>query len=142
MSLSGGALGISFAFVKDFTPLETAVYISLLVGSWVVWGFSLAAVLLSHFFSVLALRSQISSEDSNREEKKSNRFDAITSILNISSGALFLLGVLLLSGFVYINLGKSHVQNEETTAVKSQTVETTSDARSSSATEATTSTTN
>ena len=35
--LSTGALGISFAFLKEIVKLETAVMIHFLIGAWICW---------------------------------------------------------------------------------------------------------
>ncbi len=54
LSLSGGALGISFAFVKDMIGENPIVHPTWLWLSWVIWAFSSLAVLASFFMSHLA----------------------------------------------------------------------------------------
>lgn len=109
MTLSGGALAVSFAFVKDFVPLEGANSLLFLIAAWIAWGLSLAATLLSHFFSTYALRSMIKAEDSGEREPSPGWLDSVTGALNFISGALFVTGVLLLAFFVYFNIGISNV---------------------------------
>lgn len=113
MTLSGGALAISFAFVKDFTPIDGAQGIIILLTAWTLWGLSLAAVLTSHHLSALALRYAINTEDDETQEKTSNRYDTATAILNAVSGAFFVLDVICLVTFVYLNMENENVERKE-----------------------------
>lgn len=54
ISLSGGALGISFAFISDSVPDPTETYF--LLTSWICWGVSITSVIISYFTSHLAFR--------------------------------------------------------------------------------------
>lgn len=63
MTLSGGALGISIAFVKDLVDLEHIVWLPCLWLAWLSWGFSVTSVLASFFFSQRALREAINQVD-------------------------------------------------------------------------------
>ena len=56
LTLSGGALGISFAFVKDFIGDDPIVNAHYLLASWVMWGVSMVSILSSFYFSQQALR--------------------------------------------------------------------------------------
>jgi hypothetical protein len=106
VSLSGGALAISFAFIKDMIgsgPLDKALF---LLVSWMLWGGSITAVLLSYFCSHLALRRAIIQVDKNKiyNERPGGFYDIITAILNFGGGLLFLLGVISIVYFVGHNL--------------------------------------
>lgn len=116
MTLSGGALAISFAFVKDFTPIDGAQDIIILLTAWTLWGLSLAAVLASHYLSTLALRHAINAMDDGAQEKKPNQYDAATAMLNAASGAFFILGVICLVTFVCLNMEDTNVERKEPTA--------------------------
>ncbi len=51
MTLSGGALGISFAFLKDIVGPGDLLNETLLFFAWISWGLSVTAVLFSYYFS-------------------------------------------------------------------------------------------
>lgn len=107
ITLSGGALAVSFTFIKDFVGTNQAENPELLFWSWVLLSISLGSVLLSLFFGTLAFRKAIRQVDDGTiyNSKPGGGFGRMTIILH-SSGALFLIvGILLLGSFVYTNLG-------------------------------------
>ena len=53
MTLSGGAIGVSFAFLKDIVKPEDIVNKGWLLTAWVCWGLSVLTVLASFYFSHL-----------------------------------------------------------------------------------------
>ncbi len=106
LSLSGGALGISFVFIKDIVgvgPFHKPVFLLL---SWMLWAGSIATVLVSYFFSHMALRKGICQVDENKihREHPGGYCDVITAVLNICGGLLFLAGVAAIIYFVSLNL--------------------------------------
>jgi len=107
ITLSGGALGISFAFVKDVVGPDDLVKLCLLYWAWVMWGTSLIAVLFSYFFSHLALRKAVKQADEKTlyHQRVGGGFDIVTAGLNISGAILFVIGVILMILFVKSNLG-------------------------------------
>lgn len=110
IALSGGALGISFAFIENFTDPETMVAGLLLLSAWFSWGLSLAAVLISYFVSQRALREAISQIDQggpSAGDEIGGRWNRLTRISNAAGGLMFLLGLFLLGAFVTSNLGGS-----------------------------------
>lgn len=104
MALSGGALGLSFAFVMDIVPLERATHIAFLLLAWAAWAISVACVLASHIFSTLALRKEIESLDREEDNVPSRRWDRVTASCNWAGGLLFVVGVFALATFVCLNL--------------------------------------
>jgi hypothetical protein len=108
MSLSGGALGVSFAFVKDFIGTGHVVNKFLLFSAWMCWGISVASVISSFFVSHLSLKRAIKQVDAGKayEQTPGGRYARITAILNASGGSLFLIGVILIASFVWKNLGE------------------------------------
>ena len=107
LTLSGGALGVSFAFVKDFLSGATPVRVPLLVGAWACWVGSLALVLASHYFSVLATRTAIKQVDAGRiyGQPPGRAFGALTDWLNVVGGLAFIAGLVFIALFVNANLG-------------------------------------
>jgi len=95
LSLSGGALGISFAFVDEFLTGDTVYATGYLVSAWFCWGLSAAVVLASHFFSQRALRRAIEQVDRGEiyiraPDSVSSR---ITDACNTAGGAVLLIGL-------------------------------------------------
>ena len=106
LSLSGGALGISFTFVKDVIGTKSIEQPYFLLASWISWGLSVTFVLVSFYFSQHALRRAINQVD-NKEiytQAPGGLFSRLTSICNALGGILFLLGVILIVIFVGYNL--------------------------------------
>jgi hypothetical protein len=106
LSLSGGALGISFAFVKDIVGTNPLSHQGYLLFSWIVWGISVTCVLASFYFSNQAIRKAINQVDNGNIYKQTpgGSLSKITALLNMTGGLLFLTGVILMVIFVYYNL--------------------------------------
>ena len=102
LTLSGGALGVSFAFVKDIIGDSPVVCNIALTLAWVIWGFSVACVLFSFFFSQRALKKAVYQLDAGNIP--GNYFDKVTSFLNVAGGVLFLLGLISMVVFVAKNV--------------------------------------
>jgi len=106
LTLSGGALGISFIFLKDVVgdnPIERP---DLLLLSWVTWAASVTCVLASFFCSHLSLRRAISQVDNKTiHNAKAGGWSAMTTlVLNALGGVLFLAGVGLIASFASVNV--------------------------------------
>jgi hypothetical protein len=102
--LSGGALGVSFAFVHQFVgDAHPVIWPTGLVAAWTCWVFSLASMLLSHWFSAAAMRAAIEQIDSGERMRPGIHASAV-KILNIAAGALFIAGALITVWFVSLNV--------------------------------------
>lgn len=114
ITLSGGALAISFTFVKDFIGKEPANDPELLFWAWVLFALSLAAVLFSLFFGTLAFRKAISQVDDGTiyDKKAGGVLDKITIWLHSSGAILLIVGLFLLGSFVYQNIGEHSNANK------------------------------
>ena len=108
LTLSGGALGVSFAFIKQFVGPGPggADNLGLMLVAWMCWVFSVTAVLVSHFLSTSALRGAIDQVDAGtiRSQRPGGMYDRLLVPLNIASGVLFVAGLLLAGFFVHCNL--------------------------------------
>ncbi len=106
LSLSGGALGISFAFIKDIVGDDPLIFTGYLIAAWIAWALSVTCVLSSYFFSQQALRKTIKQldEGSIYSETAGGTFSKITAALNATGGLLFLTGVILIVIFAFYNL--------------------------------------
>lgn len=106
LSLSGGALGISFAFITDVAGEPPFIQPLLLFLAWLCWGASVSSVLVSYFASHLALRKTIKQVDAGQiyNARVGGAYDLATAALNGLGALLFIGGVILVVYFAYLNL--------------------------------------
>ncbi|MCC5099088.1 MULTISPECIES: hypothetical protein [Xanthomonas] len=106
LTLSGGALGISFAFVKDIVGQNPIQNSSWLVAAWILWALSTSAMLGSFFVSRLALRRAILQCDDGTIfcNPPGGFYTQLTRWLNGSGAVLFLFGICFMAAFVKTNL--------------------------------------
>ena len=106
LSLSGGALGISFVFLKDVVGTNPIQGPGWLLAAWIAWGTSSLCVLASYFMSHLALRKAIEQVDHGTiyAQPAGGIFRRWTEFLNATGAILFLTGVLLITVFAGTNL--------------------------------------
>ena len=106
LSLSGGALAISFAFLKDYLADRQPSLVCFLFAAWVCWGFSATAILASFFTSGLALKGAVSQVDARTiyTLHVGGFASRVTAFLNAAAGVLFLLGVIAAAIFASSNL--------------------------------------
>lgn len=114
LSLSGGALGISFVFLKDVIGPQPIVLSGFLLAAWLAWAFSTFSVLTSYYLSHLALRSAISQIDDGTifKQKPGGVFASLTAILNAAGAVLFLVGVCCITIFAGANLSTKGATND------------------------------
>lgn len=107
ISLSGGALGISFAFIKDIVHFDKITFKSLLLLSWLSWGLSILCILVSFYISNLAFRYAIKQVDEGTiyNGKAGGGFSAFVAHLNIFGMMTFITGIILIVIFISKNLG-------------------------------------
>ncbi len=107
IALSGGGLGISFAFLENVVGANAIISSRLLFSSWFCWAISILCVLASYFTSHLALRSAIKQVDDGTIYQKcpGGCINLITKFCNALGGLLFFVGVILMVLFVYKNIG-------------------------------------
>lgn len=124
LSLSGGALGISFVFLKDVIGPNPVSEPTLLFYAWAAWGGSTFCVLASYYLSHLALRNTIKQIDQDRlhKEKPGTFFSTATAFLNALGAILFLIGVCNITLFANANLktkGATNVKTENSKPITS-----------------------
>lgn len=106
LTLSGGALGVSFAFIRDIIGSDAMEYKELLVVAWSCWIGAIAATLVSFYCSHRALRKTIDQIDAETvyEERAGGKWSRVTNWLNAASGFLFLSGLVFIVIFVSLNM--------------------------------------
>lgn len=115
VALSGGAMGITFAFVGRIIGDSPPQEVWALVAAWALWVLSLTCVLWSHFASVRALRKTIEQVDNNTldAETAGGLHDAIVRWLNPAGGIAFVVGAIFAGIFMASNLGENRMSNDE-----------------------------
>lgn len=106
MTLSGGALGVSMAFVQDVIGKQSVQGGSFLMTAWVCWGLSVSCTLTSFYTSSCALRKAVKQTDDKEIYLKlqGGMSNLITMVLNPVSGLLFFAGVISMVVFVKHNI--------------------------------------
>lgn len=106
VTLAAGALGLSFAFVREFLGQGPVSKLCYLIASWICWILSLAFILLSQYFSTLAIRKTIEQVDEGKigEQRPGGWLDSAVVFLNASAALSFVLGLVLITFFVFNNL--------------------------------------
>jgi hypothetical protein len=107
LTLSGGALGLSIAFIKNIAPLPRNT--GLLFTSWIGFGLALLSTAIALHISQFAFRKSRDLLDANQKKgidisKLSNCWANLTNLLNWFTIFVFLIGVICLSCFAGINI--------------------------------------
>jgi hypothetical protein len=107
MFIASGALGISFAFIKDVIPdLKKALRTELLIGSWYIFAGVIFVSSCCHFLSILAhkwavRKANLEDDEFNNGIKRWNFWIRAVNIVMIIG--LFL-GTLILINFIKKNI--------------------------------------
>ena len=114
LSLSGGALGISFVFLKDVIGTHPIQQSGFLLAAWLAWAFSTFSVLTSYYLSHLALRRAIAQVDDGTiyKQRPGGVFAPWTAVLNAIGAVLFLVGVCSITVFAGINISSKGEPND------------------------------
>jgi hypothetical protein len=106
LSLSAGALGISFVFLKDVIGPNPVLLPHMLFAAWVCWGLSSFSVLASYFLSHMALRHTIRQIDNDtlHKEVPSGPYRKPLVFLNGAGAVLFVVGIIAITAFANANL--------------------------------------
>jgi hypothetical protein len=118
LTLSSGALGVSLAFIKDIVPLGHAIWISLLLISWVAFGLCIVTTVVSFLFSTAALKrhrdlldEMYKTKNRELEKNQTSGWSIAVWICTRLALTLFLLGLVLTVVFVIKNVSSSHTEN-------------------------------
>ena len=106
ITLSGGALGLTIAFIQYIVKKEAIVCITLLILSWIAWIVSLTSLLAALYFAQFAYRKTIKQLDEGTiyNETPGGKYTNIIHLCNAVGGLGFIIGVVAITIFAYINL--------------------------------------
>lgn len=105
--IASGALGVSFAFIKDIIPnFETATHKATLLASWYIFAGVIFISLISHFIVTRACDWAFKNQhlESDLYNCKIKVWNIPIRILNITSIVSILFGSLLLIYFIHQNI--------------------------------------
>lgn len=101
LTLAGGALGISIAFIHNVAPHPK--HTAWLGAAWGLFALSLVFVVVSLLTSQYELLGAIKKYGAHEDAAISDR-RYVTARLNVAGGVAFLLGVVALVVFAFLNL--------------------------------------
>jgi hypothetical protein len=102
LTLSAGSLGVSIAFIHTVAPHPKDIF--WLGLAWGLFAVSLICVVSSLLTSQHELRSAITKYDNQTDETPAAAVSSVTAKLNLWAGVSFLLGVVALVVFAFLNL--------------------------------------
>lgn len=108
MTLAGGALAISFAFLKDLVPSPEKNTLLMLKMGWGALALSLLFTFTSLWTSQRSLRRAMNQldADSLKGKQPGGAWSLATEVLNIGAGLAFVMGVAFLIWFAVANLSR------------------------------------
>jgi hypothetical protein len=122
ITLSSGALGVSFIFIKDVIGDDVVKNASQLLFSWIFLSTSLALILVSFYTSVLAHRKALEQFDADENIKVDigGKYSTVTKACNVLSAVFLILGIVYITCFAYKNIGpiENKYDNKEITSPK------------------------
>jgi len=123
VTLAGGALGLSIAFLKDIVSLEIATHKWLLIFSWLLFIVSLASIFCEILFGIEAYKKAVNQLDSKtiREEKVGGLFSSLTKWFSRIAAITLVTGLLTISVFIYLNVGSKYESKTGTQTTTQQT---------------------
>lgn len=106
LTLAGGALGLSMAFLQNIVGPAKAVNVGYLTVAWACWAVSLAFTLWSFWLSARAMRKAIQQLDEGTigMQRPGGFWDWATEKFTFLGGVTFILGVCAMIFFVRSNL--------------------------------------
>lgn len=114
LTLSSGGLAFSLGFLKDFIPIDRAVQPWVLYASWIALTAATCATIISFLLSLHAQGvAQKNADDyylrgDDTAIDRRNRWDEWNQGLNFCSVGFFVVGIVLTTLFVSINLERAH----------------------------------
>jgi hypothetical protein len=122
ITLSGGALGLSFAFLKDVIKENQIQYHGLLIAAWGFFIMSLTSVLMSLLFGIAANKKAVKQVDAGKiyEEEPGGIFSKLTTWLHYSGTGLLIIGLGFITTFAYINMEAKDGKRQNTAKTTSK----------------------
>ena len=118
LTYSVAALGLSLGFLKDFIPITKAVSPWMLHASWALFVLAIVLTMASFLVSQAGLKKQLRLaeryyiESDKKALTEINNFSQLTEATNFTSGAFFVVGLILTTLFVATNLEQAAIVNE------------------------------
>jgi len=112
LTLSSGGLAVSLGFLKDFLPIDKSLWAWVLYTSWIALTTATVVTMLSFLASARALdyqqeAGQLYYQFGDDSRIHGNPWDRVVIWMNRLSGGSFIVGVILTTLFVAINLQRA-----------------------------------
>ena len=104
LALSGGALGVSIAFVKDIVHKPSVVYAWSLYAAWGCWLLSVSLLLVALYFATLTYQQAVKDFDAGKKVALGGKYGRYLNQANLWAMLLFVVGVLFMMVFAAVNL--------------------------------------
>lgn len=116
VTLAGGALAVSIAFLKDIISIDQIVHPWLLLTAWCLFVASLACILGEILFGIEAYQMAIRQLDNGtiHKERPGKNFSIISCWLQRLATIALIVGLLLLSTFTLVNIGDRNASRQAT----------------------------
>ncbi len=108
IAIAAGAYGLSLTMLSAFQPIKPGT-LSYLKYAWILLGASIVLTLISFMTSQRAcLRNIEIIQNRNSEHNHDNKniWSAITSIINITTTVIFIIGLIFLTNFGFLNVSQ------------------------------------
>lgn len=124
LTLSSGALGLSLTFIKDLLPTSKPLWMGVLYGSWMLLTAAIITTVASFLLSSAAINQAIEQGAEYYLHKKGEAFartklSIAVDAINYTSGAFFVVGILLTVLFVRINFSEARSMKDSKTGTVS-----------------------
>jgi len=122
VTLSGGALALSIAFLKDIIGSIEINYPYLLLIAWALFVLSLTSILGEILFGIQAHKQAIKQIDNKTiyEQKVGGKSSNWTTRFHWIAALSLIIGLVFISAFAFFNLGASHVGEKTNTQTTTQ----------------------
>lgn len=101
--IASGALGLSFAFIKDIVDLASATHKDILIASWILFALVIMISLTSSYTSLKSIIKKIENL-LNKKNKEAEKINSITKKLNVLMLIFLATGLFCLTYFVAKNI--------------------------------------
>ena len=104
LALSGGALGVSIAFVKDIVGKPSVQHAWSLYTAWGCWLLSVSLLLVALYLATLAYQQAVIDFDAGKKVVLGGKYGGYLNQVNLWAMLLFVLGALFIMAFAAVNL--------------------------------------
>jgi hypothetical protein len=116
ITLSGGALALSLAFLKDVIKDAYIQSPEILLVAWGLFVVSLTSILGSLLFGIAANKKAVLQVDADRiyTQKPGGIFSELTTWLHYAGAFFLIIGLVFIAAFAYVNMEAKYGKRQDT----------------------------